>query len=261
MPQGTTHLLVVATGAYNLYINGRIAYSSFRFDSAKGDGLLLRDIDVSAYILPGDNVVAAWLAPATVIDGEQEYTEKTLFFADMYVCTSTGETVFYSHDTSWFWTEANAVSLADGEYTDSRDDVVGWNGVPFEEVVRWRPARQETPSWLPTTAFLESGSHSDFTRKVVRPRFFSRSDDGKSIVYDFGKGFYGTVRVTFRKAKSGEHVYINGSEYVCSGKFDEQFVGRFVASGYRKLCIEGDKSFSARQVSAVEGIAVSAEKP
>ncbi len=271
MPQGTTHLLVAATGSYNLYINGRIAYSSFRFDmtgsgrqdneSAATDGLLLRDIDVSAYILPGDNVVAAWLAPSNITAGEPEYPEKPLFFADIYVCDGSGNITFYPDDYPWLWTEANAVSLADGEYIDARDEVVGWNGAPLEEIVRWRPARQEKPIWLPTTSFLESASRSDYARKVVRPRFFSRSDDGKSIVYDFGKGFYGTVRATFRNAKSGEHVFINGSEYVCSGKFDEQFVGRFVASGCRKLRIEGDKSFSISHVSAVEGIAVSAEKP
>ncbi len=261
---GSTHLLMAATGSFNLYINGRIAYSSFLFPCGETDcgGMPnTRDIDVSAYIMPGENVIAVWLAPGNRPVKGQEDNGKALFSADLYVRDEGGDVTFCRGDASWLWTEANSISLADGEAIDGRADMSGWYSTETYDIVRWRPAEQAPATWTPMSSVWEEDSRGDYTRGTIRPRYHSRQDNGKSIVYDFGKGFYGLFRVTFRNARKGERVYMNGSKYICSGRTDEQFIGRFVASGCRKLHIEGDSSFSADHVSAVEGVIISSEMP
>ena len=89
-------------------------------------------------------------------------------------------------------------------------------------------------------------------RRIISPRFFDRSDH--SATYDFSPGFYGFVRVTLRGCQRGEHIYINGMEYICSGEMDEQAYCRFTASYMRRITITGDRHFNPEQVQEVEAV-------
>ena len=89
-------------------------------------------------------------------------------------------------------------------------------------------------------------------RRIISPRFSDRSDH--SVTYDFSPGFYGFVRVTLRGCRRGEHIYINGMEYICSGEMDEQAYCRFSAIYMRRVTITGDRHFNPEQVQEVEAV-------
>ena len=85
--------------------------------------------------------------------------------------------------------------------------------------------------------------------------YFDLRDD--TIVYDFGNGFVGWVRVTFRDAVRGTHVWIGNNEYICNGTTDEQAYPKFTLTGNRKVIVHGDSNFRPEHIVNIEAINIS----
>lgn len=241
---------VSSGGPFRLFVNGRVVYSAYDARCHK-----TYNVDVSGYMRNDSNTVAVWCAP----DVNRPYGDdnENMLALSLYGKYADGKTFSCSTDSSWLCAPANVVSLADGEAMDAREYVQDWNMCTIPMQMRWSNARETGLAWMQTWPLYTARGLSDYNIKVVRTSSFDVDDDGKTVTYNFGKAFWGTFRITVRDAKRGERIWIDGSEYVCKGVLDEQFVGRFVHKGIRKVVISGDSNFRKSHVVKVEGIAVS----
>ena len=250
------YVTVASNGPFRLFINGRVVFTSYFPDNGKGYTL-----DVKAFMHNDSNTVAVWYAPDI-----EEPTDETDVCTPMFALSISGKDVSGNRfswvtDSSWLCAPSNALSTSEGENEDALAYIPGWNmgSLPFP--VKWKHAVETDVLWqgMPSLAFSHGRSDSDIS--VLKPSSFDNFDDGKTVSYNFNKPFWGTFRLTVRNAKAGERIWAGGSEYVCKGTLDEQFVGRFVLKGIRKLVVTGDETFRKSHVVKVEGIATAVAVP
>ncbi len=241
---------VSAVGPFRLFVNGRVVYSAYDANGNKS-----YTIDVADYMRNDSNTVAVWCAPD--INRPSGGVDCGMLALSFYGKYTNGRTFSCSTDSLWLCAPANVISSAYGEIIDAREYIPDWNMCAIPVQMKWSNAKETGLQWSDALSQSNVSGLSDYNIKVVGMSSFDLDDDGKTVAYNFGKAFWGTVRITVRDAKKGERILIDGSEYVCRGALDEQFVGRFVHRGIRKVVITGDISFRKSHVVKVEGLAMS----
>ncbi len=246
------NVTVAANGPFRLFVNGRAVFTSF-FPCPE-DGVTL---DVTPYVRSDSNSVAVWCAPD--LDSAQHRSDdgSPMVALCLYGRYVSEKPFVFATDTTWLCTPSNVLSTPEGESENALgcafDGNVNCSSVPM----KWGISVNKGVLWTKMSPCLYSRRFSDSEVRIVKPSSFDVSADETAVFYNFNKAFYGTFRLTVRNAKAGERIWAGGSEYVCRGVLDEQFVGRFVLKGIRKILVSGDRNFKRSHVVKVEGIALS----
>ena len=262
-PPKHASVCVATDSRFILYVNGRNVSTALYMPSHVDTDLptVSFTFDVTRFLRTDTNTVALFVAPTATLKAPQ-------LSISFYGIDSYNQSFATCNIDGWTYCAASTRLTTDGELTDKSLHSASF---PFYRDII-------TPMWQPVTA-TETSRHSvnkDYgttaesiygynhllynvlnddairVRQILSPRFFDRTD--RSITYDFSPGFYGFVRVTLRGCQRGEHIYINGMEYICSGEMDEQAYCRFTARYMRRITITGDRHFNPEQVQEVEAV-------
>lgn len=262
-PPKRASVCVATDSRFILYVNGRnvstALYMPHHVDT--DHPTVSFTFDVTRFLRTDSNTVALFVAPTATLKAPQ-------LSISFYGIDSYNQSFATCNIDGWTYCAASTRLTTDSELTDKSLQSTSF---PFYRDII-------TPMWQPVTA-TETSRHSvnkDYgttaeslygynhilynvlsddavrVRQILSPRFFDRTD--RSITYDFSPGFYGFVRVTLRGCQRGEHIYINGMEYICSGEMDEQAYCRFTARYMRRITITGDRHFNPEQVQEAEAV-------
>ena len=91
--------------------------------------------------------------------------------------------------------------------------------------------------------------------KILKPACTYRDSTGYNI--DFGRPFYGTIRLTLRGAGKGTRLKINDFQYVCNGELDEQAFCRFKFSKQKIYTLTWKGRFKESDIVDIEGLEIS----
>lgn len=241
-------LTVVSTGYFAVYVNkwkvdlATIApYRAFGDTTTKG----IR-YDITRYMRRDSNTIAVWYSPLTPAV-ERRQLSLTLTTTDQ-----NGLTTAHNTDRGWLCHAATRrLNAQGGEDIDGLGYAQKWTGA-FNDIALWQPAVeiQAAPS-----AGYTVEDHFRPQLKATRIRTQNYFDVvGDTVYYEFGTGFYGTLRLTLRNARRGQILHIGHHSYRCNGKTDEQAISRFAPSFYRRVAVWGDNHFNPRQIQAFEAI-------
>ena len=241
----SARVVVLSACYFRLYVNGVpvsvVPHPLVRAPYLAGDGdAAACSFDITRWLHAGSNSLTLHCCPS-------EPSSTTAFCLRVSGRCADGRPIAYAADRSWLCqTLADSLTSAGAEWQDGRRRLQ-----PVDEcVMRWHPAA-EMPVGVPAGGGCHPDAGYESVSRVLRPRFFSVAGDGRSVMYDFGKGVYGVTRVTLR-APSGMVVTVNDAQYVCRGQIDEQFVAHFSPSWFRKLRISGGTGFDPSMVTTVE---------
>lgn len=243
-------LNVATTGFVRVYVNGmNVTTSVFEPVREKGDkSQKTIGMDVSAFVRPDTNVIAVSYSPAERIADRRQVA---VFF---FGVKRDGDRFSVASDASWLCRKAPAaLNSCGGEDIDGRIGDHEWKDDHID-IALWRPSEESTSINLYHAQPTETSSSSYRVVRIHRPRYFDTQGD--SVVYDFGEGFIGRVRVTLRKARRGEHISVGTTNYVCAGKTDEQICQRFAIDHHRRVTVSGDNRFRREQIVKIEGLEI-----
>lgn len=214
----------------------------------KAKSLLARTYDVSRFLRTDSNTIAVAFLPTTGMPLGKQLS------LDYDGIDHDGNTFHHQADGGW-------QCLSTTNTRDTFDSNLYDND--------WKESDTPGPEWLAPTGAFESltleKDRQSLSIQMVRPPYSYygtqnillplKESQGKSqATYDFGRSFEGTLRITLRDAKKGEHLYINGFTYICSGDMDEQAYLHLTCSRQRVVTITGDKYFKTSQIQNVEGL-------
>lgn len=241
-------LTVAATGWVQVRVNGRPVAPLARMPHREAGDTTARALtfDVSPLVRPDTNTVVVWTSPSTF-----DRTERQLSLC-FYGEDSEGRRFARVADGSWLCRPASTALTDDGgELADAASGPTPWTTTQ-PAVALWVPA-QEQRGALPYACSRRRGEPAGETIKTtLRPRYFDL--EGDTVVYDFGPGFWGFVRLTLRGALRGERLSAGTLGYVCSGDMDEQAMHRFRPMAARRVAVGGDEHFSPQQVEQAEAL-------
>lgn len=239
---------VASTGNYKLYINERNVTGSLIFEGLKGNVLLNRTIDVTRYLRKGNNIIAVWYAP----QGSQSYGKQLSL--EFYGWTYDSIPFYHKADGTWLCKQPKGCSLGEDELFDARNDTRAWKSEEFSSNGWLHPTGSTTSS---TCIVKELKVIKDENKlyKVLSPTCTYSDSLGYNV--DFGRSFYGTIRITLRGAQKGDRFHTQGYQYTCNGELDEQAFSRFKFQNRRVYTITGDARFRKRDIVYIEGLEVS----
>lgn len=252
---GTRHPLrgyvaITTHGQFRLYFNGaHLSPPAVHGPVSAGRGQAATvTIDVTPYLRADSNTVALLYAPPRA--GADSLQQVAVCY---YGRERSGRPFAHQADGSWLCRQSAVWLTPGGEYHDGPaepDDGYG----PQPALAAWTHPRATLQHSYPAAPRPSDRSASQQPGIIRRPLYFDVQSD--TVSYEFGTGFYGYVRVTLRGAVRGEHLWVDGNEYVCSGQTDEQHYALFTPAYYRRVRISGDAHFRPSQVQRVEGIAL-----
>ncbi len=243
------YIHVSSTGKFKLYVNERNVSRSLMMDGMSNDTLISQTFDVRQYLRADSNVIAVWYAP-----GDYSSKGKQLSL-EYYGINDKGKLFYHKADGDW-WCKLVADCYVKGgkESFNAQAFIKGWNST--EHI----PAK-----WLhPTGAFSDNcltqkesmGALPPYTlSKIIRP--ISTHADSVGYHIDFGRDFYGTIRITLRGVKRGTVININDFQYVCNGETDEQAFPRFGFKRQRTFVIPESDNFKPKYITNIEGMEIS----
>ena len=254
---------VASTGYFELFINERNVSASVLapYRMPTSEATMTVSYNVNRFLRRGNNTIAVWYAPSA---GHANSMQIALTMSGLYADSTR---FVMQSDHNWLCKEAPfELNLYGGETLDGRKDRISWKG-KLQDVACWVGARECSAKDIVTqtnrnAAQTDMQAYQRNPMKligVVRPKqTFMRGD---TIVYDFGEGFYGQLRATFRGAKKGERVSVGNLRYTCNGVIDEQVYHKFTANYWRQVYVWGDSRFRKDQVEVMEGLIIAPVTP
>lgn len=238
------------TGLLKLYVNecnvGTASFYPLRED--KNNDPVAITLDVSAYLRPDSNVIAAVYSPTFP---ETNHRQLSVCF---YGTCETGEPFCHTSDNSWLCRRANSsLTLNGGEFIDGRTHNTSWKAVWFDTAL-WTHADTFRDTKELSLRIFENGFTAPKIKKVNTFEWFDT--DSMGIFQEFYPAFHGFLRLTLRGAKRGEYINFGHIQYICSGDMDEQAYPLFNISNYNTIHIIGDKHFSPKQLTTLEAIEI-----
>lgn len=239
-------MCIASTGNYKLYINERNVTGSLQFEGIKDHILTSRTIDVTRYLRKGDNIVAVWYAP----QGKEPSHGKQLSL-EFYGWTSDSIPFYHKADGTWLCRKPKGCSNGEDERFDAQEDTK-----------TWKSKECSLQGWTRPTGSTTSEANILREQKVIREEnklynILSPActySDSLGYHIDFGRPFYGTVRLTLRDAHKGSRIYTQGYQYTCNGEMDEQAFTRFKFQNRQIYTITGDARFKESEIVHIEGL-------
>ena len=242
-------LSVASEGRYIVYINGYNISTDLFSNNPRG-AIAIHDYPVENFLCEGYNTISVWYSPVS-------YSHRQLYIT-LKGTWQDGSMFYLSEDKDWLCHPANAQTLPDGsEYIDGSAYTDDWKTFDWKEssfmLSDWRPA--EIASNLPPATITFSRHDTGYRMHRVLKRA-KVSQEGRTLIYDFGQPIDGWVRITMRGMKKGDVIEVNGMRYVCKGGTDDQACRRFTTSpsGVARITLPAGRSRS--NISRVEAISV-----
>lgn len=242
------YIHISSTGKFKLYVNEKNVSKSLMIDGMSNDTLISQTIDVRQYLRADSNTIAVWYAP-----GKYSSEGKQLSL-EYYGVNAKGKLFYHKADGKW-WCKLVVNSYVKGnqESFSAQTFVKSWNSTEYKP-----------QNWLhPTGAF----SVKSFMQKesigfptpyrlsrIIRPIRAHADSAGYHI--DFGRRFYGTIRLTLRGVKRGTVININDFRYICNGESDEQAFPRFGFKYQRIFNVPENDNFKTKYITNVEGMEI-----
>lgn len=242
-------MTVVSTGMYELHVNQRNITTGTRlpYRAQLDEEAIGITFNVTPFLRPGINTIALWYSPSFPHFNDRQIS--VIFFGRY----KDGSVFSYTSDENWLCKPASIHLLpGNNEYFDGSGDINLWDGEAADPAT-WQLAVRTNNKHLPVK-YYSVGYPSRKTERVVMPDYFD--NEGDSVVYHFNNAFRGYVRLTLRGAKRGSKINIQGLEYICNGKLDEQAYRKFTLTTNRRVMVSGDEKFRKDQIQSVQGIIV-----
>lgn len=262
-PPQEAHLSVASEGRFIVYVNG-YHVSTDVFSSNPTGIIAMRNYDVTRFLRQGDNVIGVWYAPVGTRGNEDSWADNSRqLCVSMSGITADGHHFTVNPNKGWLCRAANARVTDYGETVDGTKYVSDWNRGPLN-LMEWLPAEitddgQGGGFRASTKPVIQwKGTQGDFRIKRILKRA-KVTQQGRTVIYNFGEPVHGWARVTLRGLKKGEAVEVNGLRYIGTGKTDDQACRRFTTgeAGIVRILLPAGRS--ANCISRVEAIEVSNE--
>ena len=247
----TTAVLSVASeGRYIVYVNG-YNISTDLFSSNPQGAIGVRDYEIGNFLHKGTNTIAVWYSPVT-------YTQRQLYIV-LSGEWQNGGTFYFDNEKGWMCHAANARTMPDGnEEIDGPGYIADWKDYDWKEdcfmVSDWKRAEIAKDLKPAVITFCRHEAPAYRTKRILKHATVSQQ--GRTLVYDFGHTLNGWVRVTMRGMKKGEVITVNGLRYICKGGTDDQACRRFTtcAAGVARIILPAGRSRS--NITTVEAIEI-----
>lgn len=242
------YIHINTTGKYRLYVNERNISRSIMTDGMRDGILLAQTFDVSQYLRSDSNTIAVWYAPG---EGASEGKQLSL---EYYGVDAKGRPFHHQADGQWSCQLVSGSNVKDGkESFDAQAFKRDWNSTEYKPT-----------NWPhPTGSFsCESFGQKDITwsvaqyglEKIIHP--IDTHTDSLGYHIDFGRPFFGAIRLTLRGAKRGTVININDYQYICKGENDEQAFPRFDLKCQRTFTIPESNNFKQEHITNIEGLEI-----
>ena len=244
---------ISTTGFVLVYVNGRNATTAtlWPYRPNNSPGIASQDIDITALLSYGRNVISIWYAPclqplsptsgsignAFTTHSDSISDRENNAFATQYQGYQTGDcqisvcitTVTEGKEQRFCNTERDWLcSIAAGKMTRKGED---YDAMAYQQ--DWKSfIYAVTPLWIGAEkSMLSHPILNDIpdiplrARKIFEPISVYESNDTTRCYFPLGAE--GQIRLTIRGARKGQEIDVNGMRYRCIGKMDEQFFTRF----------------------------------
>lgn len=241
----------IATFGYaDLYVNGRNVsrYIINPYREVADASAISTTYDITAYTNSDTLTIGIWYSPLLHnLHNEQ-------ISATIYGRYTDGEAFAYASDGTWLCrTSSTSINDNQGENIDGNINPYTWNSHSNYSLALWQCAKEVKTN---IATLLKPTPYKAYAiNEVINYNYFDASGD--TICYDFGKGFFGLLRVTLRNARRGEKIYIGNNIYTASGTLDEQAIIRFTPTFMRKVMIYGDSKFRINHITNIEALNIS----
>lgn len=242
------YIHINSTGKYKLYVNERNISRNLVIDGMYRDTLIAQTFDVCQYLKSDSNTIAVWYAP-----GEDSSEGKQLSL-EYYGIDAKGNPFYHKADEKW-----SCKLVADSYVKEGNES---FNAQSFRKY--WNSTEYKTSKWLhPTGSYSQKelnqkesawGSSLYELAKIIYP--ISTYADSSNYHIDFGRSFFGTIRLTLRGVKKGTVININDYQYTCKGESDEQAFPRFRFKHQRMFIIPKDNRLTLENITNIEGLEI-----
>lgn len=242
------HITLTTTGYAKLYVNecniGTALFYPYRH--AGSDEPMTITVDVTPYLRADTNVVAVMYAPS------HPHVDPRQIAVSFYGRMPNGQPFGYHSNADWLCRRANSRMKKDGgEYIDGRQHNPSWKASAFDAALWVGATEQPTPyNAGPALPVPCAQAH-----KVIGRRGYEYFDNtARGTDYEFGKAFYGLVRLTIREAVRGQRISVGRTDYICNGSMDEQAASCFLLESLRQVTVTGDRHYRRELVTDIEAI-------
>lgn len=244
---------ISTTGFVLVYVNGRNATTAtlWPYRPNNSPGIASQDIDITALLSYGRNVISIWYAPclqplsqtsgsignAFATHSDSISDRENNAFATQYqgyqtgdcqisVCITTvtegKEQRFCNTERDWLCSIAAGKMTRKGEDYDAKAYQQDWKSFIYAVTPLWIGAEK---SMLSHPILNDIPDIPLRARKIFEPISVYESNDTTRCYFPLGAE--GQIRLTIRGARKGQEIDVNGMRYRCIGKMDEQFFTRF----------------------------------
>ena len=240
-------ITLASTGNVKVYVNERNISRDILIKGMDNGSLIYRTFNITRYLKPNKNTISVWYAPT-----QNSLVGKQLSL-EYYGIDADGENFYHKADGKWLCKELHGCSTpSDKEYYDATRIPHNWKTFDASQSKTW-----QHPTGCPTRNDSNIGARISFKQnllnKILRP--VATYTDSVGFHIDFGRPFYGTIRLTIRDAKRGAQMNISGLNYVCTGEMDEQAFRRFNFQKQRVFKILGEE-FKKNWIVFIEGLEI-----
>ncbi len=241
------YIHINSTGKYRLYVNERNVSRNLMTDGMHHDTLTAQTFDICQHLRSDSNTIAVWYAP------DKGFSEGKQLSLEYYGIDAKGNPFYHQADGEW------VCRLIPGSY--AKGDKESFNAQVFRK--DWNSTEYKPIRWLHPTGSFSSKSleqkestwlHSPYKlERIIHP--INTYTDSLGHHIDFGRAFFGTVRLTLRGARRGTVININDYQYTCKGESDEQAFPRFRYKRQRVFTIP-DNKIKPENITNIEGLEI-----
>lgn len=229
---------ISTTGFVLVYVNGRNATTAtlWPYRPNNSPGIASQDIDITALLSYGRNVISIWYAPClqplSQTSGSignaftTQYQGSQTGDCQISVCITTvtegKEQRFCNTERDWLCSIAAGKMTRKGEDYDAMAYQQDWKSFIYAVTPLWIGAEK---SMLSHPILNDIPDIPLRARKIFEPISVYESNDTTRCYFPLGAE--GQIRLTIRGARKGQEIDVNGMRYRCIGKMDEQFFTRF----------------------------------
>lgn len=231
-------------GSLRVYVNERNITKDVYFENQDSSNILSYTVDISRFLYPDSNVISVWYAPQKGMPISKQLS------LEYHGYNVKGSPFYYKADQSWFCQKVLGCHIGSQEQYDNRNAIKEWKAIDYVPH-KWLHPLGAIPQERQLSLHTTYPAHS--CHKIAKIQYpISCDTNGESVVYDFGKSYEGTFRITLRNAKKGEEIQIDDFKYICNGELDEQTFRHFTKRKQRTLVIKGDADFTPNQIRNIE---------
>lgn len=238
-------ITLASTGNLKVYVNERNVSRDIFIKGFVNGSLAYHTFNITRYLKPNKNTISIWYAPTqNSLIGKQLSLE-------YYGIDANGDSFYHKADGKWLCKELHGCSTpSDKEYYDGLRMPNNWKSFDASQAKTWL---HPTGSPIGNSPNIRMSYEQNLLDKILRP--VATYTDSVGYHIDFGRPFYGTIRLTIRDAKRGSQMNISGLHYVCTGEMDEQAFRRFNFRKQRTFTIRGE-DFQKNWIVFIEGLEI-----